>query len=392
MPNQLSVSPVVVNRGSRHRATSEAPPEPRSLLIALNACPLLSRDTICRLALRQPPIFGPPSPPPDEHPGRPRIRRRDLRVAKALARHAGPLAERELEQAGGAGASLVTILDDAYPRLLRDLELPPPVLYIQGRLPRRPAIAVVGSRQADPYGREAAEMFGRELAAAGLMVISGMARGIDTAAHIGALDAPGGRTVAVQGCGIDAVYPPGNRDLARRIREQGAVISEFPIGAAPVPRNFPVRNRLIASLSVATLVVQAAPRSGSLITARLANDLGRDVFAVPGVIFHPRALGTNTLLADGAIVAQRTRDILEALPIAVQDRLRPPEAAEPVGAGLKGDPREIVNALSVHQTLSPEELSRLLSRPIEEILAPLLELELTGLVQRYPGPVFHLKR
>ncbi len=232
-------------------------------------------------------------------------------------------------------------------------------------------------------------MFGRELAAAGLLIVSGMARGIDTAAHLGALDTPEGRTVAVLGCGIDAVYPRSNKDLAQRIREQGAVISEFPIGAAPLPRNFPVRNRIIAGLAVATLVIQAAPRSGSLITARLAGDLGRDVFAVPGTIFHPRAVGTNSLLADGALVARSSRDILEALPTSVQDRLSPTtktSADQPTGAA-----GEIVNALALHQTLSPEELARLLSKPGAEVLAPLLELELSGLVRRYPGPVFHLR-
>jgi DNA processing protein len=365
-------------------------PDRRALLIALNACPQLSRETICRLAAREPPIFGPDSNECSDGSGRAPVGRRSLSIAAALTHNASPIATRELALAEQAGASVVTILDEEFPGLLRDLELPPPVLYIRGALPKQPAIAIVGSRQADPYGREAAEMFGRELAASGLEVVSGLARGIDTAAHLGALSSPGGRTLAVQGCGIDIIYPKRNSNLAQRISDNGGVISEFPIGSAPLPRNFPIRNRLIAGLAVATLVIQAAPRSGSLITARLAGELGRDVFAVPGTIFHPRAIGTNSLLADGALVACCTRDILEALPIGVQDRLRPAtEEAPPEAAGPAG---EIVNALALHQTLSPEELARLLSRTVAEVLAPLLELEVAGLVRRYPGPVFHLRR
>lgn len=359
----------------------------RDLLIALNACLDLPRDAVCRLA-RDPDEWLEGSREPTEGSG---LTARNLALARPLAAQSARVAREERHRAALTGARIVTLVDDEYPVPLRDLELPPPVLYLKGSIPRRPAIAIVGSRQADPYGLEAGEMFGRDLAAAGLAVVSGLARGIDSAAHRGALAAPGGRTLAVQGRGIDAIYPRRNTRLAEDILEGGALLSEFPVGAEPLPQNFPIRNRIIAALAVAVLVIQAAPRSGSLITARLGLELGREVFAVPGPIFHPRAEGTNTLLADGALLAQRPRDVLEALPIAVQDRLAPPPENEG-GETVSGTVAEVATALADHQSLSPEELSRLLSRPVEQVLSDLLELELTGLVRRYPGPVFHLRK
>lgn len=366
---------------------SSRKPHQRDLLIALNACLDLPRDTVCRLA-RNPAEWLADGWEPRHGSG---VTPRSVEIARRIAAQAAALARAEEQEAARAGACTVTLADADYPTRLHDLELPPAVLYVKGSIPAQPAIAIVGSRQADPYGLEAGEMFGRALATAGLVVISGLARGVDSAAHRGALAAPGGLTVAVQGRGIDAVYPRRNERLAEDIVERGALVSEFPVAAEPLPQNFPVRNRIIAALASAVLVIQAAPRSGSLITARLGLELGREVFAVPGPIFHPRAEGTNTLLADGALLVQRPRDVLEALPIAVQDRLRPPPDDDE-DSGLTAEVADVATALASHQSLSPEELSRLLSRPVEQILTSLLELELTGLVRRYPGPVFHLRR
>jgi len=359
----------------------------RDLLIALNACLDLPREAVCHLA-RSPRdwLTG------DRQVAKgSRLTPGHIAVARSLAPLAPRLAQAEERRAELAGARILTVADRDYPTRLHDLDLPPPVLYLKGSLPTRPAIAIVGSRQADPYGIEAGEMFARALGEAGLTVVSGLARGVDSAAHRGALASTDGLTVAVQGRGIDEIYPRRNTRLAAQIVDRGALLSEFPIGSAPLPQNFPIRNRIIAALSVAVLVVQAAPRSGSLITARLGLELGRYVFAVPGPIFHQRAAGTNSLLADGALLAQRPRDVLEALPLAIQDQLperRPDAERSPLAPGVAS----VVSALASHQSLSPEELSRLLSKPVAEVLTSLLELELSGQVRRYPGPVFHLRR
>lgn len=391
--------PISHRHHPRDLGTTLAAPERtarRELLIALNTCLELGRDAVCRLALAVDRWAGPLGA--DERAklvDELGVSRADLTVARRLVRRAGNVAGTELEQAERrSGARVVTFLDPEYPIDLLDLELPPPVLYVLGRIPQRPAVAIVGSRQADPYGLEAAELFGRELAHAGLTVVSGLARGVDSAAHRGALAAVDGRTVAVQARGIDGVYPKSNRKLAAEILEHGAMLSEFPLGAYPLPRNFPVRNRLIAALSVGTLVVQAARRSGSLITARLALELGRDVYAVPGPIFHKRAAGANELVRDGAVMALSPRDVLEALPLAVQDRLAASssdrQATEPDTP--EGIAATVLELLTDRAEMAPEAIAEEAGLDLGEVLTALLELELEGRVRRHPGPVFHIHR
>ncbi|MCK4232738.1 DNA-processing protein DprA, partial [candidate division WOR-3 bacterium] len=199
------------------------------------------------------------------------------------------------------GARIVTILDEDYPHLLKSSPQPPAVLFVRGELrsEEKLVIAMVGTRHPTGYGRAAAERLARELAARGVVIVSGAARGIDSLAHKGCLSA-GGRTIAVLGCGIDIPYPPENAELFDRIAAQGAVITEFLPGVIPAPGLFPRRNRIIAWLSHGVVAVEAGPRSGALITARWAADAGRDVFAVPGGIFSEQSAGTNRLLRDGA--------------------------------------------------------------------------------------------
>jgi DNA processing protein len=287
---------------------------------------------------------------------------------------------------------ILTPEDSGYPAPLRDLTLPPPVLYVRGALAsERPAVAIVGSRRMDPYGREAATLFARELAAAGLSIVSGFAHGVDATAHRGALAAPGGHTVAVLGTGLGVDYPRGHRRLGDEVAGRGALLSEFPCGARPQSWTFPVRNRIIAALAAATLVVQAAPRSGSLITARLALELGRDVWAVPGRIFDELALGTNDLVRDGAHLAQAPRDLVEGLPSWLRERLRPAgdgeRRADPRPAPL-GPAGQVLAALVPGEPRDAEAIAAASGVGVEGALGALLELELAGWVRRLPGPAF----
>ncbi|HEX7387067.1 MAG TPA: DNA-processing protein DprA [Castellaniella sp.] len=213
--------------------------------------------------------------------------------------------------------SLLTLADPDYPKALLDLSDPPPILFVHGNpgILQHPALAMVGARSATRVGMENARDFAQYLAERGWCIVSGLASGIDTAAHQGALRAgpEAGGTLAVLGTGIDRVYPPANRDLAHRIAEQGLLISEFPLGTPGLPFNFPRRNRLVASLSAGVLVVEAARRSGSLITARLAGELGREVFAIPGSIHSPLSHGCHALIRQGAKLVESGQDILEEL-------------------------------------------------------------------------------
>ena len=224
-----------------------------------------------------------------------------------------------------------------YPEQLRALPRPP-ALHVRGTLVREDAlaIAIVGARKATPYGLRVATGLARDLAARGITIVSGLARGVDTAAHRGALEA-GGRTIAVLGCGLDRVYPPENRDLARRIAEAGALLTQFPPGTPPLPHHFPERNRIIAGLALGTIVVEAAEASGALITAGIAGDLGRLVFAVPGPITSELSRGTNGLLRDGATLIRDWTDVVSDLPSAWRDCVRadvpPPASRDAVADG-----------------------------------------------------------
>jgi DNA processing protein len=269
--------------------------------------------------------------------------------------------------------------DSAYPPLLGQLYDPPPQLYLRGEasseLLARPAVAVVGARSCSAYGAEVARTLGRELAAAGVVVVSGLARGIDGEAHRGALDAQG-PTVAVLGCGIDRDYPRSHADLARRIAEAGLMVSEYPPGVEPAPWRFPARNRVIAGLSLATVVVEARERSGALITADFALELGREVFAVPGEITAARSVGTNNLLRQGAAPLLGVADVLEALGI----ERAPPPPPTPVSPAA-----EAVLRVLADEPSGADEVARASGRASAEVAAVLVELELAGLVSEADG-------
>ena len=394
-PTAVTSPPRVSATRSRAGAFSGA----RSLLIALNAADRISRAALCRLS-------AVPDRWRDLDPGQDLDARaaavgvtpKQLRRALQLLPRAAALAERELARAERVGCRVITRLDDDYPRPLFDLSLAPPVLYCRGELPAGPAVAIVGSRKMDDYGERSARLFGRRLAAAGVTVVSGFARGVDATAHRAALDA-GGRTVAVVGCGVDVDYPRSHASLAAEISHSGAVVSEFALGAEPRAWRFPVRNRVIAALAVGTLVVQATHKSGSLITVHHALELGRDVYAVPGRIFDAGAQGTNALIADGALPARRPRDILESLSIGVQQELFPAASDTPVQLETPREPTparrpppglagRVVEALVAERGRTAEEVAARTEVAVEEVVGALLELELGGWVRRAPGPVY----
>jgi len=293
--------------------------------------------------------------------------------------------------AGEAGGRDVLVLGDPrYPEALLQTADPPTLLYVEGRigLLAADAIAIVGSRNPTAQGLENARAFASLLSRAGLVVVSGLALGIDGAAHEGALDGQAGGatggTIAVVGTGLDRVYPARHRALAHRIAAAGLLVSEFPLGTASRPENFPVRNRIIAGLARGTLVVEAALRSGSLITARMALEAGREVFAIPGSIHSPQARGCNALLKQGAKLVDSAGDILEEFGGVRPTPADRPGAAEPAPAG-KVDP--VLAALG----FDPIGLDALIARTgmgAAELSARLLDLELAGRVARLPGQVF----
>ena len=290
--------------------------------------------------------------------------------------------ELALEWADQPGNTVLTLGDAAYPALLLEIPDPPVTLYVKGDplLLARQSIAVVGARSATPQGEANAEAFATSLSQAALCIVSGLALGIDAAAHRGGLAGPGS-TVAVIGTGADRIYPARNAALARRIAEAGAIVSEFPLGTAPLAHNFPRRNRLIAGLASGVLVVEAALKSGSLITARLATDCGRDVFAIPGSIHSPVARGCHRLIRDGAKLVEAASDILEEL------RLAPPESAAAFDSALpavEGEEARIFAALG-HDPVDMDTLVHRTSLTPEALYAILLALELDGRVSRLPG-------
>jgi DNA processing protein len=310
-----------------------------------------------------------------------------LAAARRVAREAPERALVEREHTAALGATVVTRFDAAYPVPLLELPLPPPALYVRGELPAGPVVAIVGTRRPSLAGVEAAELFGFGLAQVGVTVLSGFARGIDGAAHRGAL-ASGrpGATVAVLGCGLGDPYPRQHRELGERIvAAGGALVTELPCGTPPRPWQFPVRNRVIAGWSRGTLVVEAAPRSGSLITARLALELGREVWAVPGSIFEERALGPNGLIRDGAPPVLHPRDLLDALPLPVAAPSHREEPAAELPPGLAG---RLLQALADGAPRTVEDLSLATGAQIDQVLGELLELELAARVRREPGPLY----
>ena len=305
-------------------------------------------------------------------------------------------AETELAAARKAGVQLLTLQDPRYPALLRDLEDAPPVLVVLGdpEVLSLPTVAIVGARNASANGRRLAEALAEEIAAAGFVIASGMARGIDTAAHRGCLPKP---STAVLAGGVDVVYPPENDALHRDLQQSGAVISEMPLGTVPQARHFPRRNRLISGLSRGVVVVEAAQRSGSLITARLAGEQGRDVFAVPGSPLDPRAAGCNHLIREGATLIASADQVLEdlrhyavgqSLPAAQSSGPSAPERPQPDGQAVEIVGEEACEALEEllgAEPLMVDELVRRSSLPIAVVHSALLDLELAGRIERHPG-------
>jgi DNA processing protein len=360
----------------------------RELLIALNAAPDLSRPAAYRLAQELDRWSGAGSSP-EQLAAETGVPRAQMRKALAALATAAGTAARQTAEAERLGGRIVTLDEDTYPPGLRQLSPPPPVLYIRGEVPAGPAVAIVGSRRADAYGREAADLFARALAAAGVTVVSGFAQGIDAAAHRSALAAPGGLTVAVLGCGLGVDYPRGHGRLAEEIALRGALVTEFPCRLIPRAWHFPLRNRSLAALTAGTLVVQAALRSGSLITARHALDLGRDVWAVPGRIFDEGSLGANALIREGAHLAQHPADLLETLlPTAAAAQLALPPQPDPGPEPPPGFAGQVFAEIPPGKTRLAEEIAARLDSPIDRVLAALLELELEGWVKRRPGSVY----
>ena len=307
-------------------------------------------------------------------------------------------AAQEAARVAQLGYELVTFLDPRHPPALKEIFEPPILLYVRGDvgLLSQACLAIVGSRKPTPYGTAVAERLAADLAARGLTIVSGMARGIDSAAHRGALSA-GGKTIAVLGCGIDLCYPSENKKLKAEIEQKGVMISEFPLGAFAAPQNFPIRNRIISGLSLGVMVVEAAQYSGSLITARLGMEQNREVFAVPGSITNKNSWGPNTLIKQGAKLVQDWKDVIEELPAKVrQSLLAAPvsETSEAPAASLFSEAlseieRALYELLRVDGATQIDALLEALSRhSSSEILVALLELELKGRIRQLPGKNF----
>jgi DNA processing protein len=325
-------------------------------------------------------------------------------VDTIIARDLLPRAEAEIFAVKKVGGDILLLDDGVYPSLLREIYDPPIVLYVKGEWSDcldRPCIGVVGSRRCSTYGQNAAIMLARDLAQRGVTVVSGFARGIDAAAHRGALEA-GGRTVAILGTGIDEVYPREHKKLAAEILDHGgALVSQFPLGTPPVSENFPYRNRIISGLSLGVVVVEAAENSGSLITARLAMEQNREVFAVPGNITSRNSFGTNYLIKGaGAKLVQQWQDIAAELPQQIAATLLPPSIGERKKEASMSDRLSLVpEGLSTAETRvfklltpdSPAHVDWLFDKselPISELTAVLLSLEMRELVRALPGRCF----
>ncbi|MEJ2660877.1 MAG: DNA-processing protein DprA [Desulfobacteraceae bacterium] len=298
----------------------------------------------------------------------------------------------EIERCVKKGFRIITQTNPDYPALLLHIPDPPPLLYCYGALAADQChIAVVGARKATAYGTINAKSLAGELAAKGIGVVSGMARGIDTAAHIGAMEG-GGRTVAVLGSGLECVYPSENLKLFHRIAENGAVISEFPLDARPEPHHFPQRNRIISGMALGTVVVEAADRSGSLITARLAAEQGREVFAVPGSIHAATAQGTHSLIRQGAKLVENAGDVIEEiapqLSAAPDPGSFPPCPEAPERGLLSAEESRLLEAMGPYP-VHIDELARRCNLEMGPVCAILVQLELKGIVVQEPGKFFH---
>ncbi len=311
------------------------------------------------------------------------------------------LAREELARAAAAGVTVISMDDPAYPPRLKEIYDPPLTLYVRGRLEvlTKPGLAMVGTRHPTPYGSGMAERLACDLATHGLVIISGMARGVDTASHRGAIAAKG-KTLAVFGTGVDVIYPKENSRLSEQILALGgAHISEFPLGTFAAPQNFPIRNRILSGMSVGVLVVEAAEYSGTRITARCALEQNRDVFTVPGNVTNRNSWGPNTLIKQGAKLVATWEDVWEELPTEVRLALTPATSPESPGAssaslfpdeGLPPHEKRILSLLKADETTHIDELVERLETEMSssEIFAALFELELAGKIRQMPGKNF----
>jgi len=309
-------------------------------------------------------------------------------VARAATRPFDVDVSEDLAAARRAGVAILNPFEGPYPPLLREIPDPPLVLYAAGDLGRLalPAVGVVGARAATRYGREVAADIAARLSQAGVCVVSGMARGIDASAHSAALGSAGG-TIAVLGSGVDVPYPKENTELWKRIGREGLLLSEYRPGTVPIPAFFPVRNRIIAGMSAGVVVVEAARRSGSLITARLSNDFGRDVFAVPGSVRSESSQGCHGLLRDGAILCRGAEDVLT--------ELFPSIGGIPAGRAapaLEEDAARVVAAMAGEEAWDADDLAEALRMPVGSLLAMLFDLESRGVLRCLPGGLYAVRR
>ncbi len=294
------------------------------------------------------------------------------------------LAKMQVKKAREAGAEIIAYADPEYPNLIGNIDYAPPVLYLKGNVGifAERSVAVVGTRRPTYYGKAQARKFARTFAEAGVVVVSGGARGIDTQAHVSTLEA-GGITVAVLGSGLDVPYPRENVGLFKKILNcGGAVLTEFPFGTLPLPHNFLRRNRIISGLSEAVIIVEAGKRSGALNTASWAAEQGRDVFAIPGPIDSASSMGTNELIKKGAHIALCPEDVLETMGIVG-------ESNDAVSVELKGAEKMVFDALT-HEPVHVDNLAKRLNMDVVEVLVHLLSLELKGLIVQLPGKFFRL--
>ena len=301
--------------------------------------------------------------------------------------------DKEIQRARAAGIKMIPFSDAAYPASLRAIADPPPLLYVKGELRDNDsrAIAIVGSRSASDYGRRIARDLARGLASFGFTVVSGMARGIDGMAHESALQA-GGRTLAVLGSGVDHAYPPEHEMLYRRISENGAVISELPMGARPIAFNFPARNRLISGLSLGVVVVEATEKSGSLITASLAAEQGREVFAVPGEAGASRSRGSHRLIRQGAKLVETVEDIIEEIAPQLSRRGDAAPASARSLPENSGPAARQIFALLKETSLQVDQVIEQSGLPAPQVLQVLLDLELQGFVCQTPGKIYRAEK
>jgi len=326
------------------------------------------------------------------------LRLRPESIESILKREFHEKAEVELSKVKEIGGDVLNLDDGSYPYLLREIADPPITLYVKGDWQAcfdAPCVAVVGSRRCSTYGENASQMLARDLAANGICIVSGLARGIDSAAHRGAIQAKG-RTVAVMGTGIGQIYPKDNAKLVDEILDTGgAIVSQFPLDTPPLSENFPYRNRIISGLSLGVLLVEASERSGSLITARLAMEQNREVLAVPGNITSKNSFGTNYLIKSGAKLVQQWQDVVSELPSEISAAILPPEIdgkkvnenkqSELVPAGLTGEERKVWQSLSPDETMHVDVLLEKSGLSFGDLNAALLGLEMRELVRTLPG-------